>query len=153
MSQNGRISRVLSAAGAPALLMALLLSGCAGSSARPEPPLYARLGGAPAVGRIVDRYVDAIATDPRTRRTFDRVNLRRVKDKLGAFVCQSTGGGCVYDDDDMLTVHAGMHIRESEFYAAVELLREILDQERVPLREKNELLAILAPMKRDVAGH
>jgi hemoglobin len=150
LGHNGRIRRVLRLAAVPVLVTAALLAGCAGPGPRGEPSLYARLGGAPVVARLTDRYVDALATDPRTRRTFDRVNLRRVKDKLGAYLCQSTGGGCLYDDDDMRTVHAGMHIREAEFYAAVELLQALMDAERVPLRERNELLAILAPTKRDV---
>jgi len=133
-----------------ALWALLFAAGCSSVVPLAKAPLYDRLGGQAGVARVVDRYVDALASDPRTNRSFDRVNLRRVKDKLALFLCSSTGGRCTYDDDDMKTVHAGMNIREAEFYAGVELLVNILNDEHVAAREKNELLAILAPAKNDV---
>lgn len=163
MNQYGKTTRVLRAAGtnrltAPrpwmrilaALLALCATAGCSGAVRHADAPLYDRLGGKPGVGRVVDRYVDALAADPRTNRSFDRVNLKRVKEKLALYLCSTTGGGCIYDDDDMKTVHAGLNIREAEFYAGVELLVDILRAEHVAPREKNELLAILAPGKSDV---
>jgi hemoglobin len=47
-------------------------------------------------------------------------------------------------------VHAGHQISEAEFYGMVEILRDSLRRHDVGLRERNELLALLAPMKRDV---
>jgi len=148
-TNSGTVQRARARALA-ALLVLCAAVGCSGAVRHADAPLYDRLGGKPGVGRVVDRYVDALATDPRTDRSFDRVNLKRVKEKLALFLCSSTGGGCTYDDDDMKTVHAGLNIREAEFYAGVELLVGILDDECVATREKNELLAILAPGKSDV---
>jgi hemoglobin len=45
--------------------------------------------------------------------------------------------------------HAGLNITEAEFYLTVQFLRDALDA-RVGEREKNELLRLLAPMKRDI---
>jgi len=50
----------------------------------------------------------------------------------------------------MKAVHAGLGITQADFYRLVEHLRQILDAHGVATREKNELLARLAPMKRDV---
>jgi len=65
-------------------------------------------------------------------------------------LCALADGPCTYDGDDMKSVHAGQGITEADFYRLVERLRDILDAHGVATREKNELLARLAPMKRDV---
>ncbi len=50
----------------------------------------------------------------------------------------------------MREVHAGHDISESEFYGMVEVLRRNMINLHIGLGERNELLALLAPMKRDV---
>jgi hemoglobin len=50
----------------------------------------------------------------------------------------------------MRDVHAGHHISNAEFFDLVEVLRDAMRAQNVPLSARNELLAILAPMKRDV---
>ena len=50
----------------------------------------------------------------------------------------------------MKTTHAGMRIMSDEFNALVQDLAAALDRFNVPLQEKNELLALLAPMKKDI---
>ena len=52
----------------------------------------------------------------------------------------------------MREVHAGHHIGEAEFYGLVDQLQHALRHHGVRLRERNELLALLAPMKRDVVN-
>jgi hemoglobin len=53
----------------------------------------------------------------------------------------------------MLEAHTGMQITDAEFNALVGDLVAALDQFKVPQQEKDELLAILGPMKSDVVGH
>jgi hemoglobin len=110
--------------------------------------LYTRLGGEAVVSQVVDQVVNTITQDPRVNRSFDQVNLVRLKSKLIEHVCAITGGGCVYTGDEIKQVHKGLKITEFEFYAQVAALRQALDEHGVGEREKNELLAILAPMKR-----
>ena len=112
--------------------------------------LCARLGGPPALNDIASALVERSSTDPRTRAHWDRVDLKRVRIKLGEYLCVVTGGDCRFDDDDLRTIHAGHHIHSGAFYAIVEDLRAILDARGVAAREKNELLALLAPAKREV---
>lgn len=112
--------------------------------------LCERLGGPQALRDIAVQLVDRSAQDPRTHQHWDRVDLKRVKSQLGQYLCVLTGGSCAYDNDDLRTIHAGHHIHSGEFYALVEMLRATLDARGVASREKNELLALLAPAKRDV---
>jgi len=50
----------------------------------------------------------------------------------------------------MKEVHAGLHISQAEFYTMVDLLRDILARRHVDLASTNQLLRLLAPMKRDI---
>jgi len=112
--------------------------------------LCARLGGPQALRDIAIALVDLSVQDPRTQAHWERIDLKRVKVKLGEYLCVLTGGNCPYDNDDLRSIHAGHHIHSAAFYAIVEHLRLILDNRGVQAREKNELLALLAPAKRDV---
>jgi len=117
--------------------------------ARADESLYDRVG-AEKMAAIVGDYVDALSSDPRTQRSFYRSDLKRVKKMLNEHLCNLTSGPCEYSGDSMRDIHAGQGITHSEFLSGVELLREVLANHRVPLRERNELLALLAPMKGDV---
>jgi hypothetical protein len=50
----------------------------------------------------------------------------------------------------MKEVHAGQHISEAEFYDMVAVLRDVLKQQHVSQGASNELVGLLAPMKRDI---
>lgn len=110
--------------------------------------LYTRLGGKPVMTQVIDQTIDSVARDPELNRSFDKVNIKRLNEKLVEQICSLTGGGCVYTGDDMKRVHQGLKISEREFYALVEALRKALDGNGIREREKNELLSLLAPMKK-----
>lgn len=116
----------------------------------PAGSLYARLGGTPVVSAFVSETIEKVAADESTRRSFDKVNLQHVKDMLAEQICSLTGGGCTYSGDTMRDVHAGHQITNAEFFGLVEVLRVSMRKHEVPLAARNELLEILAPMKRDV---
>jgi len=143
MPTPARLCRTL----VPALLAATL-SIPAGVSAAPT--LHQRLGGQASVVRIVDELIETYRDDPQAAHLFAKVNFKRLKQKLSEQICALAGGPCVFDGDDMKTTHAGLPITEADFYRLVERLIAILDRHGVGAREKNELLALLAPMKRDV---
>ena len=112
--------------------------------------LYERLGGERAVVQFVDETINLTATDPKTKRAFDKINLANLKRKIAEHICALTDGPCKYSGDPMKLVHQGLDIRESEFYGMVEHLRASLERAGVDEGAKNELLRILAPMKRDI---
>ena len=120
------------------------------SAAPSDASLYARMGGSATITAVVDELIDHSANDPKLQRSFKDVDLARVKRLLAEQICSLTGGGCQYSGDSMRDVHAGLKIDQSEFYGLVEALRDTLRRRGVGLRERNELLEILAPMKRDV---
>ncbi len=119
----------------------------AGESGR---SLYDRLGGEPVVGKVVEQTIATVARDPRVNHSFDKIDLKKLNGKIVEQFCMLAGGGCKYTGDSMKDVHAGLDITEKDFYALVQALRDALDANGVGEREKNELLRLLAPMKREV---
>ena len=112
--------------------------------------LYERLGGEKTVAQFVSETVDLSAIDPQIKRSFDKVDLKKLKLKVAEQICALTDGPCKYSGDDMKIAHQGLDLTESEFYGFVEILRGTLNRAKVPEGAKNELLRILAPMKRDI---
>ena len=134
----------------PAALLATLL-GCA-TDPRSPPTLFERLGGTPVITVVIAETIDRSASDPRTKRSFDGVKLARVKEKLVEQVCELSAGPCRYTGDPMKVVHQGLKITAAELDLLVQFLREALDRAKVGEAEKNELLRLLAPMKRDIVS-
>ncbi|MDI1298671.1 MAG: group 1 truncated hemoglobin, partial [Methylotenera sp.] len=66
-------------------------------------------------------------------------------------ICKLTGGGCEYDGETMVNSHKDAKISTAEFELFVSVFRESLSR-HTNTREKNELLKILAPMKRDIVS-
>lgn len=132
-------------------LLLFLLPAWSAAAAAPD-SLYARMGGESVVRAVVSETLDRVVADHRLGRSFAEIDVERVKRLLVEQICQLAGGGCRYSGDPMREVHSGHQISESEFYGLVEILRESLRRHHVRLRERNELLALLAPMKRDVVN-
>ena len=91
--------------------------------------------------------------DPLTGPSFADTKIERIKRLLAEQICDLAGGPCHYSGDPMKEVHAGHHISEAQFYALVEQLRDVLRERHVEMGARNELLRLLAPMKRDVVEH
>ena len=129
---------------------ALLQFMAIGVHAGAMPSLYMRLGGNEGVTQIANDLVDRVAADPRIGTSFEGSNLRRIKQKLSEQLCELADGPCRYSGDSMRETHANHHITEADFYGMVECLKDVLRQHHVGLRETNEVLRLLAPMKRDI---
>jgi hemoglobin len=119
--------------------------------------LHDRLGGTAAIATVVDAFVANVAGDARINKRFARVAgdtaaMRQFKQKMVDQVCAGTGGPCTYTGLDMKAAHQGMGITDAEFDALVEDLVKALDGAGVPQKEKDELLAILGPMRSDMVG-
>jgi hemoglobin len=125
------------------LLAGMAVAGASGT-------LYESLGAKAGVAAISDALIDRVASDPVLGRSFADTNLARIKKLLAEQICDLSGGPCHYSGDPMRQVHAGHHISEAEFYRMVDTLREILKERHVSVSATNQLLRLLAPMKRDV---
>jgi len=118
----------------------------AGAHAR----LFDSLGGAPGITAIADQLIDRVVADPMLGRSFKDSDLDRIKRLLAEQICDLSGGPCHYSGDSMREVHAGHQITEADFFGMVADLRNVLKERHVSQGATNELLRLLAPMKRAV---
>jgi len=116
----------------------------------PKKTLYERLGGQPAITAVVDDFVGNVARDRRINGFFAKANIPRLKSLLVQQICQASGGPCVYSGRDMKSAHRGMGVADRHFNALVQDLGRTLNKFRVPAREQKELVAALAPLKKDI---
>jgi hemoglobin len=131
-----------------ALLLPAMVTG--GAAAGAQTRLYDRLGGEAGVAAIATALIDRVSSDPKLGRSFKDAKLDRIKRLLAEQICDLSGGPCHYSGDSMREVHAGHHISEAEFFGMVAELRVVLKERHVSQGATNELLRLLAPMKRDV---
>ena len=136
-----------------AWLLCIVCMSATASAAAADNSLYVRLGGEAGVAAISNTLIDRVAADPVMGPSFKDSKLSRIKTLLAEQICDLSGGPCHYSGDPMKEVHAGHHITEAMFYRMVDTLRHILQQRHVDLRSTNQLLRLLAPMKRDVVEH
>jgi len=136
---------------------ALALAAC-GSKPRPdtagggpkEPSLYDRLGKQDAIVAVVNDFVAEVAADNRINQAFANADVPHLKQMLVEQICEGSGGPCKYTGKDMKTVHQGMNIKQADFDALVEDLKKSLDKFKVPPKEQQDVLNLLAPMKGDI---
>ncbi len=112
--------------------------------------LYQALGEKPGITRLVDDFVNRVVKDPRIGAHFKDTKPEALKESLTDQFCQLSGGPCKYEGADMKSAHADMEINKGHFHALVEVLQSAMDAQGIPFAQQNRLLALLAPMHRDV---
>lgn len=129
------------------LSVCFLLAAFAVTATAQEKSLYERLGGQPAIEAVVKDFAGRVLADARINKKFAKTDANRLVKNLTDQICMATGGPCKYTGLDMKKSHKNMGVTAGEFGALVEDLVATLDKFNVPAKEKNELLAILGPMK------
>lgn len=110
-------------------------------------------GGKPGMDALMEDFMAIMLENPRLRPFFENVDQGRVKAQLSDQFCAILGGGCVYKGRDMTESHAGFDIRRADFNALVEDLQTAMNRRDIPFRAQNKLLAVLAPMHRQMIKH
>jgi hemoglobin len=148
--------------GTSLFLLGCLLAGCAGGEMKGQASaktLYERLGGEPAIVAVVDDFVGRAASDPKVNFTRKGTasewnpspeNVALLKKHLVQFISMATGGPSKYEGRPMKPVHAGMGITDAEFGALAGDLIASLDKFKVPQKEKDELIGIVASTKKEI---
>lgn len=142
---RGRARRVATGA-----ILASLLGLQAALAGETDTAVYDDFGQLPGIEKVVDNGVDRILKDPRINDRFKNTNIRRLKRMLTDQFCEILAGPCRYKGRDMAEAHAQLGLRDADFNALVEDFQNAMDDNKVPFRAQNKLLAHLAPMHRDV---
>lgn len=123
------------------------------ASAYPVAPaagLYEAFGEKEGIRSLMTDFVQRLRADARIGEQFKDANLDNLASKLSDQLCQLSGGPCTYKGPDMKTVHTEMDITRANFNALVEVLQQTMDVRGIPFTRQNQMLALLAPMHRDI---
>lgn len=132
--------------------MALICVGSAFSQAEKK-SLYQRLGGYDSIAAVSDEFITRLATGKRLGRFvvgLSNDSKKKLRQHLVDFLCNATGGPCLYLGRDMKTVHTGLGIDEDDWKEGVDALTGTLDKFKVPEKEKSEVLEAIAGLKKDI---
>ena len=134
-------------------LLLLAATSLLAADAPKTPSLYTRLGGYNAIAAVTDDFIGRLAADKQVSRFFvghSQDSLMKIRQHVVEFLCNATGGPCVYMGRDMKTSHKGMGITESDWDLSVKALVATLDKFKVPEKEKAEVLAAVGPLKAQI---
>ena len=142
------------------VLAAVLSASFSGTATAQEAPkaLYDRLGGVYPIATVVDDFIerllvnDTLNANPAINQARTHVPKAGLKFQVTALVCQVTGGPCKYTGRAMKESHQKLFITEAEWQAMVVDFRKTLDYFEVPVREQEELIAIVGSTKQDIVA-
>lgn len=125
--------------------------------------LYRALGGQQGIRQVVDAFLPLVLADARIKDNFADFDLEQLNQRLQQQFCELSGGPCRYTGQhrdktmdgvgtvrDMTTVHQDLQISNAMFNALAEDLQIALQQHGVTNSASNRLLALLAPMQRQI---
>ncbi len=115
--------------------------------------LYARLGGYDAIAAVVDDFIGRLVADKRFTKFFvghSEDSLKKIRMHVIDQLCAAAGGPCLYIGRDMKASHHGLGITSDDWDASAKHLVESLDKFKVPKAEKDELLAFVGTLKKDI---
>ena len=119
-------------------------------------PLWDRLGGEAAVKAVVHDFVVLAAADPKVdffrggKSTLDAEGVANLERRLVELIGAVSGGPLKYEGRDMKSVHEGMGITGAQFDAIAADLVSVLNKYRVPKKEADELVALIATTRKDI---
>ena len=136
---------------------ALALAGAMATTLLAQAPtgnsLYKRLGGYDAIAAVTDDFIKRIATDPQLSRFFvgaGKDTQMRIRQHVVDFICNATGGPCLYVGRPMKTAHAGLGISDADWDTSVKHLVATLNTFKVGKQEQDDLLGAVSGLKADI---
>jgi hemoglobin len=115
--------------------------------------LYERLGGYDAIAAVSDDFIGRLGTGKRLQRFVVGLSddsKKKLRQHLVDFLCNATGGPCLYLGRDMKTSHKGLGIDEEDWKEGVDALNATLEKFKVPEKEKAEVVAAIGGLKKDI---
>jgi hemoglobin len=117
--------------------------------------LYDDLGGARALGPVVDSFYSKVLADDRVNGFFDSTDMERQAKKQKAFLAFAFGGPNNYTGKSMTDGHAHLverGLNDSHVDAIIELLGKTLVEFDVPAEKIAEVAAVANSVRDQVLG-
>lgn len=135
------------------IALGLLLSVSGSTATAQEKSLYDRLGGYDGISGVVDDFIGRLVSDKQFEKFFigqSTDSRKKIRQHIIDQFCAATGGPCLYTGREMKTAHAGLGITEAEWNNAAKLLVASLDKYRVDDKSKNDVIAFVSTLKKDI---
>lgn len=113
-------------------------------------PVLEDFGGEQGLTDLMEVFMDTMLENPQLRPFFINTDQERVKRQLVEQFCVILGGDCTYTGRSMEDSHMHLNIDRADFNALVEDLQIAMNQQGIPFRSQNKLLAVLAPMYQEI---
>lgn len=118
-----------------------------------QKPLYERLGKYDGLAAFADVFLKNLGAEPTLQRFLVGLSVdskKKLRQHLVDFLCNATGGPCVYVGRDMKTVHTGLGINEKDWDAGVNALKKTLDKFSIKDPERGEVITAISNLKKDI---
>jgi hemoglobin len=115
-----------------------------------ERTLYEQMGGEPKMRAIAEEFTRVLLADERTNFTFAETDLEKFTQLFYEQLSEVTGGPVKYTGRSMRESHDKLNITNAMFNALVEDLYIALERNGIPYRLQNKVMAVFAPMQRDI---
>jgi hemoglobin len=115
--------------------------------------LYDRLGGYDAITAVANDLLPRLQTDPQLGRFWahrGEDGVKREKQLLIDFLCASAGGPMYYRGRDMVLIHRGMRISESDWNVFLGHAAATLAKFQVPEAEQRDVVAFVQSLKKEI---
>jgi hemoglobin len=115
--------------------------------------IYHQIGGHEALEVVVADFYDRVLADDELAGFFSGTNMSRLKGKQVEFFAAALGGPDPYTGAPMRQVHQGRGITTHHFGLVAGHLADSLGAAGVPAHITQQILAAIAPLQDDIAGH
>jgi hemoglobin len=115
--------------------------------------LYERLGGYDAIAAVANDLLPRLQADPQLGRFWahrGEDGVKREKQLLVDFLCEGAGGPMYYRGRDMVLIHRGMRISESDWNAFLGHAGATLAKFQVPEAEQRDVVAFVQSLKSEI---
>ncbi len=129
---------------------AFLACSIALSAQAADDTLYRELGEKPGLSALMQNFVLRLKSDARVGGFFKDTKADFLATQLTDQICALAGGPCTYEGDAMGPSHKNLGVARRDFNRVVEVLQEAMDERHIAVPTQNALLALLAPMHRDI---
>ena len=112
--------------------------------------LYKRLGGYDVIASSVDNFLERYDNDPELKQFLGGLNAAesaRIRQHFVDYLCQRTGGPCLYLGRDMVKTHEGLAITDAHYDRVMIHLDGAFTQVGVPASAKQEVLTMLEALR------
>lgn len=118
-----------------------------------DAPLFARIGGDPAIDVVVDAFYSHVLADPRVAKFFENTDTRHLKKMQKQFMAMAFGGPDRYTGQDLRSAHARLvadGMDGTHFDIVAKHLLEVLTNFQVDTSLIDEIMQIVGSTRDDV---